>query len=229
MSTGIEQSIVLAFVAAHTPLVSAEIAEKYLKDLQTSELTITDLERDASNDCIATIVNKGRKWRAKEQMWKGSFLHNIVPTDRIYTKSLEDFLNEPGTNQVYIDSNTNALYLFYTGSSAMTADDALTLLSGATGYDFTDIGTIPDLHVTEFTPKSELNLPPSVLDGRVEGTWGIGGAILNGATYFVNVAFYEFADTELGTLPAEPVTAASLLTEDGGHFLTEDGDRILLE
>ena len=111
----------------------------------------------------------------------------------------------------------------------MTADNAIALLSDATGYDFTDIGTIPNLHVTEFTPKSELNLPPSVLDGRVEGTWGIGGAILNGAAYFINEDYYDFADTELGTLPSPAGTANRLVAENGSGFITEDGNHVVLE
>lgn len=229
MSTGIEQSLVLAFVAAHTPLVSAEIAEKHLKDLTASELTVVVTDKDdATVECIGTILNSGRQWRAREQTWTGSHLHRLIPPDRLYTKTWDEFLNESNTDQVYVDTASNSIYIPH-HTPTLTNDDAVSLLSLLTGYDFTDLGTIPDLHTSSFLTKDQITTPPAAVQGRLEGIWSVTGGILNGTAYFISDAYHDFADTDLGTLPTETATAPHVSAENGDAFLTEEGGHILAE
>lgn len=233
MKIGIERTLVNALIEVHTPLVTTEQAEKFFKDLVTSELTVEPTAVDFDNMAFTgDITCKSRRFKASKQRWGGSNVSEIILDSLKYTKTLEDFLNEADNALVYIDPDTDAIYVPHTSETPLTETEVLDLMSFATGFDFTDLKTFkPEVHFTSFMSKEQITTPPANLAGRIEGIWTLSGVVLKApAVYFINDGFFEFSpDVDLGVVPGPIDTASVYLTEDGNTFVTEDGSRLILE
>ena len=199
----VEQALLDRFIAVHSPNLTASQVDQFFTGISLADVTVDYAILDSKSlDRRGTFTSDARKWTARDQTWVGSLVSEIINPNAVWVGSLTDYLADLSSGKVYVDPNKGIVIFPATVINSYDMASIKTLMTAYALFDFSDVGTIPNLIKTTFIPDTDfptLSQYPEVTD-RLEAMVHFEGGLLVGDLYFVNDGKFQLPAADLGKI-----------------------------
>lgn len=234
MTIGIEESFVIRLKTKYRPLMTKTQFDTLLKDTTANDLMLRDdYKVDQETGLIrGAIYDYGRKLILNNVSWDSSALSSLILAANRYPEGIVKYFKELQTTS-FVHKGFNITWNYFTGTVLLSdlSDDDIRKeitkqLSELTEFDFSDIGSILNMHTVEYVYREEFKDKPSfVIPEALVGGIKITGNIVNGVFYLIDsTALLLATENRYGVLSEASI--GIIIEQSDPNIIGDQGNRI---